>query len=102
MRTERRGTTVAFTLVELLVFVALMVMLAALIVPSGRGRSKPTTVYCLNNDHQVGAAFVFFAADNNSRFPQQISFTNGGSLAWGNEQHGSSRFPKSADIAVNA
>lgn len=60
----------SFTLVELLVVVAIIAVLAALLLPamkSARERVKSAT--CVNNGRQIGAAMNAFLSDNNQWFP---------------------------------
>jgi prepilin-type processing-associated H-X9-DG protein len=70
----------AFSLVELLVVLATLVVLAALVLPKLAGSRKATMITCLNQLKQVGLAFVAFATDHNDQFPMQTSVTNGGSM----------------------
>ena len=71
----------AFTLLELLVLLAGVVILVALLLPALTNRARinggPT---CMSNLRQVGIALQMFAGDNNNQFPPQVSITNGGSL----------------------
>jgi len=58
-----------FTLVELLVVVAILGILASLLLPSlGRAREKARQVTCLSNQRQLGVA-VFNYIDDNQYFP---------------------------------
>ena len=65
----RRGSG-GFTLVELLVVMAMMGLLAALIVTGvthGLRRSRATV--CMSNQHQVGLAVVLFTEENDGLLP---------------------------------
>lgn len=54
-----------FTLVELLITVAIIMLLAALLLPSlGRAKEKARNIICMGNQRQIGAAFVMYAGDN--------------------------------------
>jgi len=59
----------AFTLLELLVVMAVMAMLVAIIVPSlKKARAKSQEVICRANQRQWGLVFLSYAQDNNGRF----------------------------------
>src|SRR5437660_4719733 len=62
----RRRT--AFTLVELLVVIAILGILAALLLPAlNKTRAKAEGIYCINNTHQLGLAWILYADDHNGR-----------------------------------
>jgi prepilin-type N-terminal cleavage/methylation domain-containing protein len=61
----------AFTLIEILVVIAIISILAALLFPvlsSAKNRSKQ--IGCANNLKQVALAFQMYAADNDGRLPE--------------------------------
>src|ERR1035437_546467 len=59
----------AFTLVELLVAIAILAILAGLLLSSlGRAKASAQTISCRNNLRQWGQATLFFVADNKA-FP---------------------------------
>jgi prepilin-type N-terminal cleavage/methylation domain-containing protein/prepilin-type processing-associated H-X9-DG protein len=61
---------VAFTLIELLIVVAIIAILVALIFPvlnQAKGSAKKSA--CLNNLHQITAATQLYLNDNDQRFP---------------------------------
>jgi len=65
-----RSKARAFTLVELLVVVAIIAILAALLLPTiakSKGRAK--SVACLSNLHQIGIALQLFVQDNDNKMP---------------------------------
>jgi prepilin-type N-terminal cleavage/methylation domain-containing protein/prepilin-type processing-associated H-X9-DG protein len=67
---ENRQQCRAFTLVELLVVIAVVGILAALLLPAlttAKARSK--TVACISQLKQIGVASIAFAGDNNERLP---------------------------------
>ena len=69
--TPRPGAAVAaFTLVELLVVLAIIAMLAALLLPVlGRAKEEARATVCLANLHQVGLALQLYVQDNNNKMP---------------------------------
>jgi prepilin-type processing-associated H-X9-DG protein/prepilin-type N-terminal cleavage/methylation domain-containing protein len=80
-RLSLRKAVEAFTLMELLLVVAVVAILAALFLPAFSGRpSRPYTVMCMSNLKMLGLGLQMFADDNNGLFPAQLSVTNGGSL----------------------
>jgi prepilin-type N-terminal cleavage/methylation domain-containing protein/prepilin-type processing-associated H-X9-DG protein len=63
---SRRG----FTLVELLVVIALIATLAGLLLPTlGRAKESGRATACLSNLHQIGLALQLYVQDNGNRLP---------------------------------
>lgn len=63
-----------FTLVELLVVLAIVGLLASLLLPSlARARAKANSTTCLNNLKQLQFAWLTYVHDNNDNFPPNIS-----------------------------
>lgn len=64
----RRG----FTLVELLVVIALVAALASLLLPALAGaRAKSARVACLSQLHQLGLGFALYLGDHQDRLPDR-------------------------------
>jgi len=71
-RTRRPGSAAvqAFTLVELLVVIGVMVILAALLLPTlGKSKERGRSTACLSNLHQTGIALQLYVQDNDNRMP---------------------------------
>jgi len=81
---ERKTFALAFSLVELLVTIAIIAVLAALLLPAlTRSKSSAQRIKCLGNLHQLGIAAQLYWDDNNGNcFRYGGTFTNGGQLYW--------------------
>lgn len=75
-----------FTLLELLVVVAIIGILAAVLLPAlARGRAQARSVECVNNLRQLYLALTMFAAENNGRYvpaAPDIAEPGGGLTRW--------------------
>src|ERR1700678_206136 len=71
MRTRRfKADRRAFTLVELLVVIAVVAILAALLLPAlASARQKGQRAACLSNLHQIGIAIQSYASDSGGSIP---------------------------------
>jgi len=73
-RTPKR----AFTLIEVLVVVAMVFFLAASIVmPCSSGKARAQRIACLSNLKQTGLGFRLYSNDHQDRFPWQVPMTTG-------------------------
>jgi len=60
-----RGRLAAFTLVEVLIVIAIIAILASLLLPAlSRSKAKAQGISCLNNLHQLSLAWQLYADDN--------------------------------------
>jgi prepilin-type processing-associated H-X9-DG protein len=70
---ERTG---AFTIVELMVVVALIAILAGILLPAlSQARQRANAIFCLNNTRQLVVAWDLYATDNNGRFAYNFGGT---------------------------
>lgn len=61
-----------FTLIEMLVVIAIIAILAALLTPAlQKALEKSRTVTCINNERQIGIASVAYSLDNADRLPNK-------------------------------
>ncbi len=78
------GARAAFTLIELLIVIAIIAVLAALLLPAlARAKERARSVQCLSQLRQIGLATRCFTEDNEDVFPrsQHSAFANG-ELPW--------------------
>lgn len=71
----------AFTLIEMLMILAVVLLLAAFFLPMlARRNITHSRIGCVNNLKQVGLAFYIWAEDNKGKFPMQVSTNDGGAM----------------------
>jgi prepilin-type N-terminal cleavage/methylation domain-containing protein len=81
-----RRTPEAFTLIELLMVIAIIAILAALLLPTlSRAKQKAYATTCLNNTKQLETALTLYAGENQNSFPPNTPAAPAGCWARGNE-----------------
>src|SRR6266567_2070582 len=77
MPPSRYASGRAFTLVELLVVVAIIAILASLLLPAlARAKAKAYDVKCKSNLHQLGLALQLYVEDFQAYCPIRPQFSN--------------------------
>ncbi len=70
----------AFTLLELLIVIAIIAILAALLLPAIEGvRAQARRVQCMSQLKQMGIGFTVFSHDHGGHFPMKVPASLGGS-----------------------
>src|ERR1700742_611094 len=76
--TQQRQRNARFTLVKLLVVIAIIGILAALLLPAlSRAKASASRATCINNLRQLSLGMHQYAADNNDRLPAAPGMTGG-------------------------
>ncbi len=85
-RSDKKRKTRGFTLIEVLVVVAIIALLIAILLPSlSRAKQMSKMIQCQSNEHQQLRAFLMYAHDHKGRLPgttndefaDWLGFTNG-------------------------
>jgi prepilin-type processing-associated H-X9-DG protein len=82
--TSRRFCSNGFTLVALLVIVAVLAILAAMFLPAfAKAKTNSARIQCVNNLKQCGLAFRIWSGDNNDKYPMDTPVASGGTKEFG-------------------
>ena len=81
MGRHRQSHIAAFSLIELIVIVAIAVLLLSVLLPNYiQGRQKARRISCVSNLKQLGLSFRLFGGDNFGHYPVGRSTNDGGTL----------------------
>ncbi|MHB2017567.1 MAG: type II secretion system protein [Candidatus Xenobia bacterium] len=70
-----------FTLIELMIVIAIIAILAAILVPNFiRARAQGQLTSCESNEKNIGTALEMYSTDNSGRYPATLNGTGSGLL----------------------
>jgi prepilin-type processing-associated H-X9-DG protein len=73
-----QGGNEAFTLIELLVLITVVVLLAAVLIPTVDRPGRPHRERCINNLRQIDISYALFLMDHRDKYPWELSIQRGG------------------------
>jgi prepilin-type processing-associated H-X9-DG protein len=81
--TPRHFTRQGFTLVGLLIIIAVIAILAAMLLPAlASAKRKSKRIECVNNLKQAGLAFRLWEGDNGDKYPMAVSTNKNGTMEY--------------------
>lgn len=81
--TPRHFTRPGFTLVGLLIIIAVIAILAAMLLPAlASAKRKAKRINCVNNLKQDGLAFRLWEGDNGDKYPMAVSTNKNGTMEY--------------------
>jgi prepilin-type processing-associated H-X9-DG protein len=81
--TPRHFSRQGFTLVGLLIIIAVIAILAAMLLPAlASAKRKAQRINCVNNLKQDGIVFRIWEGDNGDKYPMAVSTNKGGTMEY--------------------
>ena len=100
VRKMNAGRRESFTLIELLIVVAIIAILAGMLLPAlNKAREKSRAISCCGNLKEIGRCIEYYLDDNKDRYPYFYGVASGGP-AWSRLLQGKIRNTKVSDVPL--